>query len=1324
MSLYQDNNGYLWAGTYTGLSILGGNNEHVIYSDRAEVRSLAGSMVLDIQGTKDGVHWIRSNMGVYRWDMENHSFRRFSEFYGNCRMAVSPMGDVVVMSPQTGCFFYNKGEERFRPLAVEHIDLDDLLFMGVDSTLTLTLMTRKELVHYTLEKEKSGMLTAHQSDRELWRDDELTFVQSLEGQLIMVMDSQQVIGSNLDGSKRKKLFQMPSDVRRHRAVSGVARWDKDYLVGFYQDGVFRFSKSEDGNWEEYPTDINCGIIAMKPDRRQDIVWVASDGKGLMCITHGKFQCQNLPFSELPIEMASPVRAIIRIENGDLLVGTKGDGLLRYAGFEPFSKDWDRSKVSRFTSRNSELLDNSVYCLAPSTHGIVWIGTDGAGLNYYNPTDGSVHKLDVGISLCQHIHAIKEIDGTDLYACANLGEGIFRLHLEWDGNRPRVKKVDRPMYVKDLRQQPRFSSVRRSGEYLWLASRENGIVRLHMPTGKHQLFRFAPEKQEVENDAICLDVTNENTIFCGTSAGLFELQPTSLTRDTVVSPVNIVEQVSPADMCIRGVLSTGKNQLWLSTSHSIFSYDTQTHEYHALAGLCVMEFGDGACYWDRISDGKFFGGTQGLVVAREVMRERVNAKQEETEMMPPILFHDTQVGNEYAPTSIDAQGRSVCHLHHEQNFFTVSYSAIDYLNGEDYFFSYRIGNQDEWTSNGHSRNITFSSMPPGRYNLQVRYQRGNFISVPYEMVIYIAHPWYTTLWAKMLWCLLGATLVLMFALRQIQRQRRKQFYAMEKLEQEHELQNYESKLRFFTNITHEFGAPLMLISEPCQRIMNSDASPTIKRYASIIQHSAERMGSLIQQLIEFRRIQTGNREFKATEENVSQMLSQLLEQFELQAEERDITLTGKIENNIIWPTDKNALTSIFINLLSNALKYVPDNGRVIVKLQPRDEHIELSVANNGQMIHPDELNRLFDRYVVLDRLEEDNRHRKKRNGLGLAIAKGLAEGMGGSISVASDEQLTTFSVVLPRMEVTPAKHTSTAILAAYEPSVETLPQIELPLTPHRGDDNAPTLFVIDDDREILWLLSDVLKTEYNVYPFTNGAQALEEMAKIRPQLIICDVFMEGMSGIEVCRHVKADSNLAHIPFIMLSSSQDEQTQVDSVHAGADVYLSKPFNVAYVKSVVASLVNRNTRLKSYFESASSAFEMSDGKVLHREDKELIDKVIAIIEENIVNPDLTPALIAEKMNMGLRNLYRKIKPISDKPLTTIIRDIRLEHTRQLLVHTRLSMEEICFKSGFSNRGTFYKQFAAKFGCTPRQYHEQMMEEALKSERATMLQLQAKSE
>ena len=279
---------------------------------------------------------------------------------------------------------------------------------------------------------------------------------------------------------------------------------------------------------------------------------------------------------------------------------------------------------------------------------------------------------------------------------------------------------------------------------------------------------------------------------------------------------------------------------------------------------------------------------------------------------------------------------------------------------------------------------------------------------------------------------------------------------------------------------------------------------------------------------------------------------------------------------------------------------------------------------------------------------------------------------------------------------------------FKANVHPAPQMELSLEPHLVSDEAPTVFIVDDDREILWLLMDVLGSTYNVYPFTSGEEALAKIGIKPPQLIACDVLMTGMSGIEVCKRVKDDPHLAHIPFMMFSSSSDEQTQVDSVNAGADVYLSKPFNVKYVQSVVDSLVNRNTRLKSYFDSSISSFELSNGKVLHHEDKELMDRLVAFIQENISNPEITPAFIAENMNIGLRNLYRKIKVISDMSLTTMIREIRLEYTRQMLIHTRLSMEEICYKSGFNNRSTFYKQFAAKFGCTPRQFHERMMAEA----------------
>lgn len=524
--------------------------------------------------------------------------------------------------------------------------------------------------------------------------------------------------------------------------------------------------------------------------------------------------------------------------------------------------------------------------------------------------------------------------------------------------------------------------------------------------------------------------------------------------------------------------------------------------------------------------------------------------------------------------------------------------------------------------------------------------------------------------------------------------------IKKMERQKREEVYESKLRFFTNITHEFCTPLTLIQGPCEKILvHKETDSYVHRYAKMIQLNVEKLNGLIVELLEFRRLETRNKTLSVQRQPVSGKLKDIAESFGDMAENREMDYQLDITPELIWNTDLSCFNKIAGNLISNAFKYTPDKGSIRVTLHTESEHLVLKIANTGKGIMPENLSKIFDRYKILDSVEMNGKN--SRNGLGLAICKSMVTLLKGHINIESiPGELTTFTVSLPPLPSNGQEVPQTAYEAA-SPSILTEDTQELP-EEHAVEfnPNKQTVMVIDDDPSMLWFVSDIFLEKYNVFSFRNAQKALDSLEQRQPDLIISDVMMPDIDGLSFASTIKQNKLWSHIPLILLSALHHEDDQVRGLESGADAYVTKPFNVKYLEKVVYRLICREEDLKEYYNSALSAFTLKEGSYLHKEEQEFLEKMVEVIEENLANPELQVELLSKEMGYSSRQFYRKLKPLTDKSPADIIKECRLSTAERLLVSCNLTIEELMDRTGFTNRSTFYKAFLQRYGMPPRQY------------------------
>ena len=577
-----------------------------------------------------------------------------------------------------------------------------------------------------------------------------------------------------------------------------------------------------------------------------------------------------------------------------------------------------------------------------------------------------------------------------------------------------------------------------------------------------------------------------------------------------------------------------------------------------------------------------------------------------------------------------------------------------------------------------------------------------------MVIRIGDPWYASWWAYLIYAfcllLLAALLIRSFILRS----KRKKQELLNEIEKRHQKNVFESKLRFFTNIAHEFCTPLTLIYGPCGRILSSKGlSKFVVDYVQMIQTNAERLNNLIHELIEFRRIETGNREVRVESLNVSSIVKGIAKTFVEMAKSRNITFLSKIPEQVMWNSDKGFLNTIIINLISNAFKYTPDGQSIKIEVDTsRENMLALRVANEGSTIKEKDFQYIFNRYAILDNFENQDEKNFSRNGLGLAISYNMAKLLNGTLKVENTpDGWVMFTLTLPVVKLTTGVSETKRLTAEYIPKIDTQSILKLPQ--YEFDKMRPTLLVVDDEIEMLWFIGEIFSADFNVVTLQDPERLDQVMNEVYPNVIICDVMMPGMGGIELTRRIKSVKETAHIPIIVVSGRHEMEQQMEALSAGAEMYITKPFSAEYLRISVCQVIERKEVLKNYFSSPISSFEKSDGKLTHKESKKFLQSVLKIINDNITNKDLTPRYIADRLAISPRSLYRKMEEIGEDSPTDLIKECRLHIAKDLLLTTKKTIDEIVFDSGFSNKVTFFKVFREKYECTPKEFRMKHLEE-----------------
>jgi len=1274
-----------------------------VYKPMDARNNLSGNLIENVLEAEDGILWVYTNYGLNRLDKRTKQIDSFNQFKGRYLIQKDKNNTIFIIREDDYIYYYKHNTKTFEKILLKGLVSDRVLNFVITSDNRIQIFSNDgRNLTYTIVQDTDGNIQLVQNESFTHTENLLYcfYERNIEDIVYFVDDTYTLYEYDLASKNKFYIRNLENEVVKKGEISSIIKHHNDYFIGFKTNGVVRLKYASDKSdrYQSEDIGIKSGVFCLLKDKYQDLVWVGTDGQGVYMYSKDMYSIRSVVFNTFASGIEKPVRALFMDKEKTLWIGTKGDGIVKIKDYD-VNKVLSGSSLEYYNSTNTALVDNSVYTFAKSSRNVLWIGTEN-GLNYYSYKDKVIKKIELKVDgkPLKYIHSICEMNDSTLWV-ATVGTGIIKVSLSGSYDVPVLNNAKRTVIHEGKAAQNFFFTIYQENDStLWFGNRGYGAFRLNV--NQEKMDTILPDKgiNQTLNDIFSIIKDSNNTFWFGTSFGLVKHTPGR--SDKIFNEGN-----GFPNNTVHGILADSRNNLWLSTNRGIVKFNLEQDNfqtYSNLNGLHVTEYSDGAYFRDEENDILFFGGINGFVSISET-------GMTQKEYFPRVQFNNLMVFGE-EKNIFDfmhaENNKEILTLNYDQNFFSISFTALDYINGNNYTYYYKLDDlSKQWIENGTSNTVSFTSLSPGEYTLNIKYinRLTGRESPVYSIIVKIQPPWYMSLPAYILYALLIMLVIALFIRAIVIKEKKKKHRAVMKLKQQHQEEVYESKLRFFTNIAHEFCTPLTLIYGPCNRILSHAGSDKfVKDYTRLIQRNAERLNDLIQELIEFRRIETGNKIPQIETLFVTDIVYNICNSFNDLAESQNIQFEKVIEESLIWNSDKGFIYSVLSNLISNAFKYTSINGTVRIEVYKEDEKLLMVVSNTGKGIKAENISKIFDRYSILEDFEnEESRRTFSRNGLGLAISYNMVKLLNGTIDVTSVlNEHTDFIVKLPEKEVRKLITDNAPVLTEPNIKKDYEPLIELPH--YEFDKNKQTVFIIDDDVEILWFISEIFADEYNVISINKPLLVDDMLSRIHPDIIICDVMMPGKDGITLAKEIKANKKTAHIPLILISAKHTIEEQIEGLSSGAEMYLAKPFNADYLRTSVSRLLSRKETLKDYFNSPLSAFDLTEGKMTHKENTKFIQDIYDVIEKNIMNKSLSAQFVASELNMSSRHLYRRLNEMGSESPADMIRESRLHIARNLLLTTKMTIDEIIYKSGFSNRATFFRQFAHKYGCTPKEYRE----------------------
>lgn len=1099
------------------------------------------------------------------------------------------------------------------------------------------------------------------------------------------------------------------------------------------------------------------------------LWIASDGGGVWLLKVGQDKAVALSATIAEKKNLINSNAIYAIYEDNL--ERKWIGTLR-GGINIIEPQISAFKTVVYKATdNAPAVDNFILSFCEDDNHNVWIGTDGAGLRYWNRSDNTFTNFshdsrNANTISSNFVTGIIKDGSTGLWISTWFG-GInrynFRTHSfqHYTCFNPVSNTANNNVWtlLRDSRKRLWASAVRNGGLYLFNANSNSftiydshltdlqclsedaegniwsgdytSLIKIDTITRKHKLYNIGYAVRSIYED-------KKKNFWVGTQEGglvLFNRQDGTFKRFTTADGL-------PQNTILR-ILEDKDGNLWLSTYNGLSRFDTEKKVFKNFSladGLQSNQFSfNGAL---ELSSGELlFGGIKGFNVFYP-------QNSYEKKRIPQLFLSSLGINNAPVQNNLsyikekDFNVIKKIVVPFNEATLSINFLGLDYANASSLNYAYYLEGWDkDWNYVKGTRTANFSRLMEGSYTFKVKVSHGDgeWSNAEELLHIIILPPWYRTWWAYAFYVLLIAAVVYIYVLYKNRQTKLKYEVQLAHLETQTEKELNEKKIAFFTNVSHEFRAPLSLIINPIKDILKKPESRSENPELKVVYRNAQRLLRLVDELLLFKKADSEDT-INSLKLNLVSLAKNVFACFTEQARSKNIHYDFECNTpDIIINGDREKIEIALFNILSNAFKYTPAGGAVSFSLLEENNQVKVTISDTGSGIPGEEGDKLFERFYQVKNTDGKSgfgiglylvkkfieAHKgtvtyesvlnkgtsfiivlnKANTGAGTNVSKSIAteknitaqheEAVNDVVSLASEEEI---NIVNEMMEMQDSDSSILSELNDEMPEEETTaaPQVNLPQDELVSDKQ--TLLIIDDDVEILNYLFSIFLTDYKIFKADCAEDGIKLAHEQLPDLIISDIVMKGLNGLDLCKTLKDDETVSHIPIILLTGTSSEETQLKSMELGADDYIKKPFDKALLMARVKSLLKRRNILQNYFFNevtlGTAKFKVS------AEYKEFLDKCMKIIEDHFDDDQFSIKVLANEIGMSHSNLYRKVKSVSGQTITGFVRFIRLKKAAEILINTDNNVNETASMVGFNDVKYFRVQFSKLFGLSPSDY------------------------
>ena len=1139
-------------------------------------------------------------------------------------------------------------------------------------------------------------------------------------------------------------------------ISNLYQWDSHTLLATNRWAKALFIDIATGNTRPVPFNSEQ-IISLLIDRKGN-VWVAHYNQGVSCYGRNGKQLQTYHTQNSPLK----TNVVLSLEehNGQIWMGTDGGGIhilnpqtgkistLRYIPGDRYSLPansilclyndksnnmWAGSvhnglinikEVGMKTyqdvlpGQNYGLSEKTILSIYQDNDNQIWIGTDGGGINLFDPATGKFHHI-----LSTWEEKVASITGMDKnhLLVSLFSQGLFVFHKETHRYQPLVIINDsindilchRGKTVNVYQNTPETILMLSETPYKYHIGKKQfipitkgkgitDIVGTLLPinsTGEdcylhdlEHIYKINSSLNELELIFTCQTDTVFNSVsldengllWIGSNYGLSYYNP--VTKQYTLVPNTLINEISSL-ICDR------QGRVWIGTEEKLFAYLIKEKKFILFGepdGVVQNEYLEKPRLLSSSGD-IYMGGVNGLLHINRHLPD-------EPALLPTLQLADILVGGErvYDRISNDHQ------LSVNEKSKPIIIKII--TRNKDIFrkpmYRYTITGLNGQNIYSYLPEINLSSLPTGSYHIKAACStRNGDWTADYDILtLIVLPPWYKSGWFILSCTLFIFVSVILIFILLLRNKETKLKWAMK----EHEQQVYEEKVRFLINISHELRTPLTLIHAPLKQLMDKLTADN-ENYPLIqsICKQSERMKNILNTVLNVRKMEVGQSTLHVQSIQLDEWAEQLISDFKPEASVRGITLVYQPEPEIqTLCFDKEKCTTILTNLLINALKYTPDESTISISTRlSEDKRVRISISDQGPGLKDVDTNNLFVRFY-------QGNNSRPGTGIGLSYSKILVEQHGGNIGAYDNKNFgspgATFWFELPlntepgNITLHPQEYLNTLLAPTQE--TESIPKQQ------EENKTAPnhTLLVVDDNKDLTDYLATALKDRFKtIWVAADGEEALRLCRKKRPHIVVSDIQMPRMNGYELCKQIKEDLEISHIPVILLTARNDEESQLYGYKNGADAYVTKPFEVSMLYAIICSQLHNRERMRTRYTDIGPLPPPEEG-TFSSADEEFLNRLNQIITEHLDNEQLGIPFICDKIGISRASLYNKLKALTDMGANDYITQIRMERAIWLILHTELSVNDIADKTGFSTARYFSTVFKQHTGCSPTQYRE----------------------